>query len=187
MPEQRTLKKARKARRQGKTASTQAGQFVRETIHHIRKGKHGARSAKQAIAIGLSKARRAGVKLPTPRRSARPGPDKTQRCEGLSLGPKPVKETAFHQTLTCDYPGIETRRSRSGFSESPGTPGAKRSSDEVCSGAFGFREEGGSHARHVMAGVLLGARGMGGAKRSWTWQYLFQTVLSLSCTNPRSR
>src|SRR2546421_990751 len=68
MPEQRTLKKARKARRQGKAPSTQAGQFVRETIHHIRKGKHGARSAKQVIAIGLSKARRAGVKLPPPKR-----------------------------------------------------------------------------------------------------------------------
>ena len=70
MPEERTLKKARKARRQGKAPSTQAGQFVRETIHHIRKGKHGARSAKQAIAIGLSKARRAGVKLPPPRKGA---------------------------------------------------------------------------------------------------------------------
>src|SRR5438477_3120127 len=68
MPEQKTLKRARKARRQGKAASTQAGEFVRETIHHIRKGKHGARNTKQAIAIGLSKARRAGVKLSPPRK-----------------------------------------------------------------------------------------------------------------------
>ncbi len=63
MPEKKTLRRARRDKRQGKAASTQAGEFVREEIHHIRQGKHGARSSKQAIAIGLSKARRAGVKL----------------------------------------------------------------------------------------------------------------------------
>jgi hypothetical protein len=63
MPERETIKRARKDARQGKSASTQAGEFVREEMHHIREGKHGARSTKQAIAIGLSKARRAGVKL----------------------------------------------------------------------------------------------------------------------------
>jgi hypothetical protein len=67
MPEKKTRERARKARRQGKSASTQAGEFVREEIHHIREGKHGARSPKQAIAIGLSKARRAGVKLRRPK------------------------------------------------------------------------------------------------------------------------
>ena len=66
MPEKRTVQKARRLKRQGKSPSTQAGEFVREEIHHIREGKHGARSAKQAIAIGLSKARRSGVKLPPP-------------------------------------------------------------------------------------------------------------------------
>ena len=66
MPEQSTIKRAREDARAGKSASTQAGEFVREEFHHIREGKHGARSAKQAIAIGLSKARRAGVKLPPP-------------------------------------------------------------------------------------------------------------------------
>src|SRR5207302_9243040 len=70
MPEKRTLARARRDRRQGKSASTQAGEFVRETMHHIRRGKHGARSTKQAIAIGLSKARRAGVKLPPPRKGS---------------------------------------------------------------------------------------------------------------------
>ncbi|MET0484096.1 MAG: DUF6496 domain-containing protein [Candidatus Rokuibacteriota bacterium] len=68
MPEKRTLKRAARDRRQGKAASTQAGEFVREEIEHIREGKHGARSTKQAIAIGLSKARRAGVKLRPPRK-----------------------------------------------------------------------------------------------------------------------
>jgi hypothetical protein len=66
MPEQKTIQRARKAKREGKAPTTQAGEFVREEIHHIREGKHGARSAKQAIAIGLSKARRAGVDLPPP-------------------------------------------------------------------------------------------------------------------------
>ena len=66
MPDKGTLARARKDKRDGKSASTQAGEFVREEIEHIRAGKHGARSTEQAIAIGLSKARRAGVKLPPP-------------------------------------------------------------------------------------------------------------------------
>lgn len=60
--------RAHKDERQGKSPSTQAGEFVREEFHHIREGKHGARSTKQAIAIGLSKARRAGVRLAPPKR-----------------------------------------------------------------------------------------------------------------------
>src|SRR5438132_841702 len=68
MSEKQTLKRARKDRRKGKAPTTQAGEFIREEMHHIRKGKHGARSTKQAIAIGLSKARRAGVHLPPPRK-----------------------------------------------------------------------------------------------------------------------
>ena len=68
MPEQETLERARKDKAEGKAPSTQAGEFIREEIHHIREGKHGARSTKQAIAIGLSKARRAGVKLPPPKK-----------------------------------------------------------------------------------------------------------------------
>src|ERR1044071_1362419 len=66
MPEKETIERAKKEKGAGKAASTQAGEFVREEIHHVREGKHGARSTKQAIAIGLSKARRAGVELPPP-------------------------------------------------------------------------------------------------------------------------
>jgi hypothetical protein len=66
MPEKQTVERARRARQKGKASSTQAGEFVREEMHHVRQGKHGARSTKQAIAIGLSKARRAGVDLPPP-------------------------------------------------------------------------------------------------------------------------
>ncbi len=67
MPDKKTLERARQDKKQGKAPSTQAGEFVREEIEHVREGKHGARSAKQAIAIGLSKARRAGVDLPPPK------------------------------------------------------------------------------------------------------------------------
>ena len=66
MPEKKTLERAQEDLREGKRASTAAGEFVREEMHHIREGKHGARSTKQAIAIGLSKARRAGVPLKPP-------------------------------------------------------------------------------------------------------------------------
>src|SRR2546430_10684421 len=68
MPEKETLERAEEDKREGKSPSTQAGEFVREEMEHIREGKHGARSAKQAIAIGLSKARRAGVKLRPPKK-----------------------------------------------------------------------------------------------------------------------
>lgn len=90
MPEREARERARRDERQGKATSTQAGEFIREEMHHIREGKHGARSAKQAIAIGLSEARRAGVKLPPPakgrtsektRRSAQSAYRKGQRGE----------------------------------------------------------------------------------------------------------
>ncbi len=70
MPEKETPERARRDEAEGKSPSTQAGEFVREEMHHVREGKHGARSTKQAIAIGLSKARRAGAKVP-PKRGSR--------------------------------------------------------------------------------------------------------------------
>ena len=71
MPEPETLRRAERARRAGKAPMTQAGEFVREEIEHVRAGKHGARSMKQVVAIGLAKARRAGIKVPPPRRANR--------------------------------------------------------------------------------------------------------------------
>ena len=68
MPEKDVVERAHRDAEQGKSPSTQAGEFVREEFEHVRQGKHGARSPQQAIAIGLSKARRAGVKLPPPKR-----------------------------------------------------------------------------------------------------------------------
>ena len=93
MPERETVRRARKDARAGKSASTQAGEFVREEMHHIREGKHGAQSTKQAIAIGLSKARRAGVKLPAKRRgtSAR---TRAQAKRDLAAGRKRAKKVS---------------------------------------------------------------------------------------------
>ena len=71
MPEKATIERARRDKRAGKAPTTQAGEFVREEMHHIREGKHGARSTKQAIAIGLSKARKKGKKVPKKKKSSK--------------------------------------------------------------------------------------------------------------------
>lgn len=87
MPDKITIERARKDARDGKAPSTQAGEFVREEMDHIREGKHGARSTKQAIAIGLSKARRAGVKLAPPKSGSTETRQKAAQdsAEGLSV------------------------------------------------------------------------------------------------------
>src|SRR5687768_2010720 len=91
MPEKKTIEKARKDAREGKSASTQAGEFVHEEIKHIREGKHGARSAKQAIAIGLSKARRAGVDLPPPKKGKATDETRTHAARDYAKGHTPAK------------------------------------------------------------------------------------------------
>jgi Family of unknown function (DUF6496) len=88
MPEKETLERAREDRREGKSPSTQAGEFVKEEIEHIREGKHGARSTKQAIAIGLSKARRAGVELPPPESGSTSAETREQAKRDLKKGQK---------------------------------------------------------------------------------------------------
>jgi uncharacterized protein DUF6496 len=86
MPEKDTLKRAMNKKRRGKKPSTQAGEFVREEMHHIREGKHGARSTKQAIAIGLSKARRSGVNLPPPQKGKTSERTRTQAKRDYQKG-----------------------------------------------------------------------------------------------------
>jgi hypothetical protein len=86
MPEKETLERAGEDAREGKSPSTQAGEFVREEIHHVREGKHGARSTKQAIAIGLSKARRSGVKLRPPKKGKASSRVRTQAKRDYSKG-----------------------------------------------------------------------------------------------------
>ena len=94
MPERKTIQRARQDKREGKAATTQAGEFVREEIEHIREGKHGARSAAQAIAIGLSKARRAGVKLPPPEKGQASEETRRSAQRALEAGESPHKVSA---------------------------------------------------------------------------------------------
>jgi hypothetical protein len=91
MPEKKTIERARKDARESKAPSTQAGEFVREEMNHIREGKHGARSAKQAIAIGLSKARRAGVKLAPPKKGRASERTRTQAARDSAKGAEPFR------------------------------------------------------------------------------------------------
>jgi hypothetical protein len=109
MPDKRTIEKAEEDKHEGKSPSTQAGEFVREEIDNIRKGKHGARSAKQAIAIGLSEARRAGVELPPPkkgtvsektRKSAASALEKGRRHEPVSATRSRARENALKKEST---------------------------------------------------------------------------------------
>ena len=102
MPDEDTLKRAREDEREGKSPSTQAGEFVREEIHHIREGKHGARSAKQAVAIGLSKARRAGVKLGKPKRASKGVQHKAEldtKAGRRKSKPSPTRSRAIKRAL----------------------------------------------------------------------------------------
>jgi hypothetical protein len=123
MPETSTLRKARKDKKEGKSPSTQAGEFVREEVHHVREGKHGARNPKQAIAIGLSKARRAGVKIPSrgkkstsksrgqsERKSAknRPSPKRSRATQG-ALKREP-RSTVSHRALSKQARSTATHR-----------------------------------------------------------------------------
>ena len=99
MPEKATLRRVDKDRREGKAPSTQAGEFVREEIEHVREGKHGARSSRQAIAIGLSKARRAGVDLPPPRKGATSRRTRRQAVRDARAGSRPVSTRRSRATL----------------------------------------------------------------------------------------
>lgn len=131
MPERRTIEKARKDKREGKSPSTQAGEFIHEEMRKIRRGKHGARSTKQAIAIGLSEARRAGVPLRPPRKGkakaktrksaeyayeAGQGERKTRRRPGVSRAVSQVlkrepRRAASHKALSKQARSAASRRS----------------------------------------------------------------------------
>jgi hypothetical protein len=96
MPERKTVARAERDKKQGKSASTQAGEFVREQVEHVREGKHGVRSAKQAVAIGLSEARRSGVKVPTKSTASKATKKKASQDEAKAKqgGAKSTKRAA---------------------------------------------------------------------------------------------
>ncbi|HEY3173048.1 MAG TPA: DUF6496 domain-containing protein [Thermoanaerobaculia bacterium] len=116
MPDRETIERARRDEVEGKAPSTQAGEFVREEMEHVREGKHGARSTKQAIAIGLSKARRAGVKLPPPKK----GKAKTKKSAasaykagqtGRKKKPSRTRSRAIRKALKREGHRAATRKS----------------------------------------------------------------------------
>src|SRR4029450_9250182 len=124
MPEKETIERAREDEREGKSPSTQAGEFVREEMEHIREGKHGARSPQQAIAIGLSKARRAGVKLPPPKRGS--AKIKTQAPPDLRKGKSPRKPSRTRSRAVRKALKRESRRPASRKALSPQARSAAR-------------------------------------------------------------
>jgi hypothetical protein len=156
MPEKRTEERARRDKAQGKSPTTQAGEFVREEIHHVREGKHGARSTKQAIAIGLSKARKAGVDLPPPARGA--VPEKTRRSaqrayergQGASARrpPSPRRSRATHAALERE--GHEAG-SRKALSRQAHSAAARRSPSSRSAAARKAASTKGSRARSAAA------------------------------------
>src|SRR5205807_2956473 len=120
MPDKETIERAHQDAAQGKSASTQAGEFVREEIHHVREGKHGARSPKQAIAIGLSKARRAGVKLPPPKKGRVSARTRKQATRDTSKGrsrkrkkPSATRSRAVRKALKREPRSAASRRALS--------------------------------------------------------------------------
>src|SRR6188472_2758305 len=113
MPEEKVIERAREDEREGKSPSTQAGEFVREEMEHIREGEHGARSPEQAIAIGLSKARRAGVKLPPPKRGSQKTKRQAKRDLAKSRAGRRTKPSLKRSRATKRALKGESRRSAS--------------------------------------------------------------------------
>lgn len=146
MPDKSTIEKAKKDKRMGKSASTQAGEFVHDEIEKVKRGKHGVRSVKQAIAIGLSEARRAGVKLPPPKtggaalkkkakqdekraRSGKPISQKRSRASLKALKEEPTN-TITHKSLSKQAKSAAKKRSASSRSASAKKAAATRAREK---------------------------------------------------------
>jgi hypothetical protein len=136
MPEKETLRRARRDKAEGKSESSQAGEFVREEMHHIREGKHGARSTKQAIAIGLSKARRAGVDLKAPKPGTTSASTRKHAERDLERGhgaparaPSPARSRATKRALKHEGHAAASPRalSKQAHSAASGRSAASRS------------------------------------------------------------
>jgi hypothetical protein len=125
MPEKKTMERARSAKRAGKAPSTQAGAFVKEEIDHVREGKHGVKSAKQAVAIGLSKARRAGVDMKPPAKGKTSTATRKKAEKDYEAGHKPASKRA----KSTKSASTETKAKRSRTT----TAGLKRESGEGAS------------------------------------------------------
>jgi hypothetical protein len=154
MPEQETLERARKDEQEGKSPSTQAGEFVREEIDHIREGKHGARSTKQAIAIGLSKARRAGVKLAAPKKDRATAQVRKKAQQDLRKG----------QSSSKHKPSAKRSRATSAALKREGHSAASPSS--LARQARSSARARGATARHRAATKAVRTKGKTGLKKA---------------------
>jgi Family of unknown function (DUF6496) len=133
MPEKDVIERARRDAEEGKSPSTQAGEFVREEIEHVRQGKHGARSPQQAIAIGLSKARRAGINLPPPKGKGSSAKVRRQAERDLSKGRSSKKRTSARRSRATS--NALRRESRSSASPAALSRQAKSSARKRSSSA----------------------------------------------------
>jgi hypothetical protein len=153
MPEQDVVQRARRDAEQGKSPSTQAGEFVREEIEHVREGKHGARSARQAIAIGLSKARRASIKLPPPEKGRTPQKVRRQAERDLSKGRSTRRKPSVKRSrATSDALRRESSRSVSHAALSRQARSSARRR--------------GSPGRHLAARAVVRAKGRTGRQKA---------------------
>jgi hypothetical protein len=152
MPEEKVAEIAREDAREGKSPSTQAGEFVREEMHHVREGKHGARSPQQAIAIGLSKARRAGVKL---------GPPKSGTSK---VRAQAARDTKKGRTSSRSKPS--RKRSRATSTALKREPRSSASRARLSRYARGVARRRGSRARHQSAVRAARTRSNRSARRS---------------------
>jgi hypothetical protein len=120
MPEKRTTERARRAKRQGKAATTQAGEFVREEMHHKKQGRHSRGNTKQAIAIGLSKARRAGVKVGAPKKGKASAATRKKAKRDIKAGARSHRKrtTAKRSASQRSSSGASHRKSTSRKSSS---------------------------------------------------------------------
>jgi Family of unknown function (DUF6496) len=171
MPERETIERARADKRQGKSATTQAGEFVREEMHHIREGKHGARSTKQAIAIGLSKARRAGVDLPPPARGKTSERTRQSAARAYARGhgappkrpPSGKRSRAIHQALEREG---KSAASHASLSRQARSAALQRSAAERSAAAEKAVRTKGPAKRHAAAMKAVRTKGHAGLSRA---------------------
>ena len=161
MPRKETIRKANRDKRAGKSPGTQAGEFVREEIDKIRHSEHGARSPQQAIAIGLSEARRAGVDLPPPRRGKAKAQTRRSAKYAYEAGPGPTKAAAPAACFPRGQAGAQTRAAKFRLATRTVATGQtccqppqccltfrgrpQGGQDQGCKGPFGRCEEGCAH------------------------------------------
>jgi hypothetical protein len=171
MPEKQTMQRAREDKREGKSPTTQAGEFVREEMHHIREGKHGARSTKQAIAIGLSKARRAGVDLPPPKKGQTSERTRKSAERAYARGhgeppkrsPSSRRSRAIHRALEREG---KSAASSASLSKQAHAAAQKRTAAERTAAAKKAAQTKGPAERHAAAMKAVRTKGHAGLSRA---------------------